>query len=151
MIKPGILRIDPDKVQVVEEWPTLEKLKDVRGFLGFTNFHRSLIKGYGEIARPLTNLTRKEEGFKQDTAQKEAFRRLKEVITEEPVVVPANPKALFEIKADILKDGAGAAFIQRDKKGRLHLVAFLSYKFIDTERRYLIYDKELMAIILAYR
>ena len=68
MIKLGILRIDLDKVQAVEEWPTLEKLKDVRGFLGFTNFHRLLIKGYGEIARLLTNLTQKEEGFKWDSA-----------------------------------------------------------------------------------
>ena len=68
MIKLGILRIDPDKVKVVEEWPTLEKLKDVRGFLGFTNFYRSLIKGYGSIIKPLTDLTRKEEGFKWDLA-----------------------------------------------------------------------------------
>ena len=64
MIKLGILRIDLDKVKVVEEQPMLEKLKDVRGFLEFTNFYRLLIKGYREIARPLINLTQKEEGFK---------------------------------------------------------------------------------------
>ena len=49
-------------------------------------------------------------------------------------MVPANPKILFKIKADISKDRAGAALIQRDKKGRLYPVVFLSYKFIDTER-----------------
>jgi len=49
-------------------------------------------------------------------------------------VVPANPEAPFKIKADILKDRVGVAFIQRDKKGRLYLVVFLSYKFIDTKR-----------------
>ena len=64
MIESGILRIDLDKVKVVEEQPTPEKLKDIRGFLGLTNFYRSLIKGYGKITKPLTNLTRKEEGFK---------------------------------------------------------------------------------------
>ena len=66
-------------------------------------------------------------------------------------MVLVNPEAPFKIKADISKDGAGAALIQRDKKGRLYLVVFLLYKFIDTKRRYLIYNKELMAIILAYR
>ena len=151
MIKLRILRIDLDKVQVIEEQPTLEKLKNVRGFLGFINFHRLLIKGYREIARPLTNLTRKEEGFKQDIAQKEAFRRLKEVIAKEPIIVPVNPKIPFKIKTDISKDKVGVVLIQRDKKGHLHLVVFLLYKFIDTKRRYLIYNKELMAIILAYR
>ena len=134
MIKLGILRIDLDKVQVVEEQPTLEKLKDVKGFLGFINFHRLLIKGYGEIARLFTNLTRKEEGFKWDLAQKKAFRRLKEVITEEPVVVLVNPEAPFKIKADVSKDRAGVALIQRDKKGRLYLMVFLSHKFTDTKR-----------------
>ena len=64
MIEPGILRIDLDKVKVVEEWPTLKKLKNIRGFLGFTNFYKSLIKGYKKIIKPLTDLTRKEEGFK---------------------------------------------------------------------------------------
>ena len=112
----------------------LEKLKDIRRFLGFTNFYRLLIKSYREIARLLTNLTRKEEGFKWDLAQKEAFRKLKEVITKELVVVLVNPEAPFEIKADVLKDRAGVALVQRDKKGRLYLVVFLLHKFIDTER-----------------
>ena len=66
MIELGILRIDLDKVKAVEEQPIPEKLKDVRGFLGFTNFYQLLIKGYREIARLLTNLTQKEEGFKWD-------------------------------------------------------------------------------------
>ena len=66
-------------------------------------------------------------------------------------MVPANPEVPFKIKADILKDRVGVVFIQRDKKGRLYLIIFLLYKFIDAKRRYLIYDKELMVIILAYR
>ena len=49
-------------------------------------------------------------------------------------MVLVNPKTLFKIKADILKDKAGVVFIQRDKKGRLYLVVFLSYKFTDTKR-----------------
>ena len=64
MIKLVILRIDLDKVKAVEEWLILKKLKDIRRFLGFTNFYRSLIKRYRKIIKPLTNLTRKEEGFK---------------------------------------------------------------------------------------
>ena len=57
----------------------------------------------------------------------------------------------FEIEADTSKDTTGIVLVQRDKKGHLYLVAFLSYKFTDTKRRYPIYDKELIAIVLAYR
>ena len=59
IIELEILRIDLDKVKVIKEWPILEKLKDIKGFLGFTNFYRSLIKRYGKIIKPLTDLTRK--------------------------------------------------------------------------------------------
>ena len=67
------------------------------------------------------------------------------------MVVLVNPEALFKIKADISKDRVGVALIQRDKKGHLYLMVFLLYKFIDTKRQYLIYNKKLIAIILAYR
>ena len=104
MIELGILRIDLDKVKVIEEQPTLEKLKDIRGFLRFTNFYRSLIKGYEKIVKPLTDLTRKEEGFKWDIAQKDALHYLKKVIIDEPIVIPANLGVLFEIEIDTSKD-----------------------------------------------
>lgn len=56
--------MDLDKVKVVEEWPTLNNLKKVKGFLGFINFYRSMIKSYSEKARLLTELTKKDKGFK---------------------------------------------------------------------------------------
>ena len=64
MIKPGILRIDLDKVKAVKEQPTLEKLKDIRGFLRFINFYRPIIKDYRKIIKLLIDLTRKDKGFK---------------------------------------------------------------------------------------
>ena len=104
MIELGILRIDLDKVKIVEKQLILEKLKDIKGFLGFTNFYRSLIKGYGSIIKSLTNLTRKEEGIKQDLVQEKAFRYLKKVITDKLMVVLVNPDVLFEIEVDVSKD-----------------------------------------------
>ena len=89
----------------------LEKLKDIKGFLGFTNFYRSLIKGYRKIIKPLTDLIRKEEGFKWDIVQKEAFQYLKKVIMDEPVIVLANPDVLFEIEIDTSKDAIGVVLI----------------------------------------
>ena len=36
----------------------------MRVFIGFTNFYKTLIKGYGKIIAPLTNLTKKDQEFK---------------------------------------------------------------------------------------
>lgn len=44
------------KVEKVLNWPPLQTVKDVRGFLGLCGTVRIWIKGYSEICRPLTEL-----------------------------------------------------------------------------------------------
>ena len=39
IVKPSQLVMDPVKLDGIASWPTLTKVKDVRSFLGFTNFY----------------------------------------------------------------------------------------------------------------
>ena len=52
------LKIDPTKVEKLNKpkFPTTKK--EVRQFLGLAGYFRDFIKDYGEIAAPLTNLTK---------------------------------------------------------------------------------------------
>ena len=56
--------MDKKKIETITDWPTPEKLRDLRAFLGFANFYRCFIKGYSEVIRPMTLLTRKDIGFR---------------------------------------------------------------------------------------
>ena len=49
----------------------------MRVFIGFINFYKSLIKGYGKIITLFTNLTKKDQEFKWENEQKKAFERIK--------------------------------------------------------------------------
>ena len=57
----------------------------------------------------------------------------------------------FQIESDASKVATGAVLTQLDLNGDRHPVAFLSQTFTDTERRYEIYDRELLGIIRALK
>jgi hypothetical protein len=57
----------------------------------------------------------------------------------------------FQIELDTSKYASGAVLTQTDINGDKHLIAFLSKTFTDMERRYEIYDRELLGIVRALK
>ena len=53
----------PEKLQSLQEMPPPTDLTETRKFLGFVGYYRKFIPKYSDIARPLTNLTRKDIPF----------------------------------------------------------------------------------------
>lgn len=53
---------DQKKVEAMWSWSVPKDAKDLRGFLGLVGYHRRFLKGYGMIAKPLTQLLTK-KGF----------------------------------------------------------------------------------------
>jgi hypothetical protein len=62
-ISPGQIRMELTKVEAIKAWPIPTNTTEVRGFIGFANFYCMFIKNYGDIARPLYNLTKKDVEF----------------------------------------------------------------------------------------
>ena len=57
------IKMDQTKFKAILVWPEPKNVKGVRSFLGLANVYRRFIKDYARIARPLHDLTKKEEPF----------------------------------------------------------------------------------------
>ena len=66
------------KVDAIKQWPQPICIKDVQAFLGLANYYRWFVKGFAQIALPLTNLTRKSQDFAWSEACEQSFRTLKQ-------------------------------------------------------------------------
>ena len=72
-IGPNGLEMDSDKVEVIQNWPEPQKVKDVQFFLGFANFYTCYIHNYSDIVIPLTWLTQKNVSWNFNNSCQLAF------------------------------------------------------------------------------
>jgi len=142
-----------EKVQVVLEWKTLESLMEVQSFLGFANFYQRFIQNYSQVARHLMELTKKEkkEDWVWNQEAQTAFEELKRRFTTAPILAHFDPTRQVIIESDASDIALGAVLSQRDEANRLHPVAFHTRKFQPAEINYEIHDKELLAIVDAFK
>ncbi|KAL0463272.1 UNVERIFIED_CONTAM: RNA-directed DNA polymerase [Sesamum latifolium] len=61
IVERGRIRMDPKKVQAIEEWQPPSDVHDLRSFLGLANYYRHFVKSYFEIARTMIDLLKKTE------------------------------------------------------------------------------------------
>jgi hypothetical protein len=57
------IKINFGKVEAIKKWEALTTVKEVRSFIGFSNFYRDFIKNFSEIAAPLMLLIRKNQAW----------------------------------------------------------------------------------------
>lgn len=140
--KEGV-SMDPNKIKSVVQWPTPKNVKGVRGFLGITGYYRKFIQHYGKIARPLTELTKK-EGFNWNSKAQEAFETLKEMMVTAPVLALPDFTKEFFIECDASGQGIGAILMQQGRP-----IAYFSKALGERNLSKSAYEKELMVVALA--
>ena len=100
------------------------------------------------MARPLNDLTKKDEPFVWKEAQQEAFDKLKMLFTTAPVLAFPDNDCQFRLESDASEFATGAV-LSMLKEDKWHPVAYNSHSMSPEERNYPIADKEMLSVIHA--
>lgn len=142
------IKPDPAKITAVKEFPTPKCEKDIQSFLGLAGYYRRFIKDFSKIARPLSQLLRKDNLFEWTQTQNNAFNELKESLTTPPVLIYPDFTKSFLLTTDASNYAIGA-IISQGPIGRDLPIAYASRTLNSAERNYSTTEKELLAIVWA--
>nr|GEW25114.1 hypothetical protein [Tanacetum cinerariifolium] len=118
MVKEGIvlghkiskkgIEVDKAKIEVISKLPHPTTVKGIRSFLEHAGFYRRFIKDFSKISIPMTHLLEKNAPFIFFDDCIQAFRTLKEKLTEAPILIAHNWDQPFELMCDASDFAVGA-------------------------------------------
>ena len=139
---------DPVKVSAVQDFPTPTSVKNVQSFVGLCSYYRRFIQHFAMIAKPLTDLTKKNRPFVWASEQQASFDSLKKALTSPPILCHPNYELPMEIHCDACGYGIGAVLVQRHD-GKERVIAYTSCLLDSAEQNYSITEKECLALVRA--
>uniref|UniRef100_A0A670IJD3 Gypsy retrotransposon integrase-like protein 1 n=1 Tax=Podarcis muralis TaxID=64176 RepID=A0A670IJD3_PODMU len=150
-LSPDGVQMDPGKVTAVQEWAAPRNRKDLQRFLGFANYYRTFIADYAHRTTPLTRLLRPKTPFSWDKEAEEAFQGLKACFQRAPILQHPDPSRPFVVETDASSTALGAVLSQQiGPEAPLLPCAFYSRQLLPAERNYTVWERELLAIKVAF-
>ncbi|KAG1958060.1 retrotransposable element [Pimephales promelas] len=144
------MRMDPEKIKAVVDWPSPDSRKALLRFLGFANFYRRFIRNFSQLVAPLTALTSPRTAFRWSDSAEAVFAKLKSRFVSAPILITPDSSRQFVVEVDASEVGVGAVLSQRSPvDDKMHPCAFFSHRLSPAERNYDIGNRELLAVKLA--
>ena len=144
----GELLADPDKTKAVKDWAIPTTVKHIRSFLGFANYFKHMITGFAELARPLHELTRKNQKFEWTDIRARSFKALQDILCSGLVVRLPEWDKPFVVVSDASTTAVGACLMQ-EHNGKLMPVYYFSRSLRGAELNYSAQHLEGFGVILA--
>ncbi|GMF46722.1 unnamed protein product [Phytophthora fragariaefolia] len=140
------LRADPAKVKAIVEWPVPRNQKALRKWLGLANYLHKYSENYAEMARPLSNLLKKDVEWHWNAEHQDAFEAIKDSLLHAPILAWPDPDRPFSVVCDASDFAIGCALLPADTEGRESVIAFESRQPKAAEKNYPVHDKGLLAM-----
>lgn len=90
LVNKDRIRPDPEKIELIVNYPDPRNLKQVCRFLRMSSWYREFLKDFATLTEPLTKLTSLKFGFNWGEGQERAFGALKTLIASVPLLHGPN-------------------------------------------------------------
>ena len=135
---------DPAKTSAISGMPKPTDVKAVSRLNGMVNYLSRFLPSLADVMKPIRKLTHKGEPWIWGTEQDLAFKKVKEMLANAPILAYFNPDVPLVVQCDSSQFGLGAVLLQNDKP-----LDYRSKTLTETEQRYAQIEKEMLAIVFA--
>lgn len=136
------LKPDPHKVQAIIDFETPKDVAGVHRFLGLVNYLAKFMNNLSVMCDPIGSLIHKNVVWRWTHEHEEAFSKIKEAISQAPVLKYFDSKLETTLQCDASSTGLGATLLQQGQP-----IAYASRALTPAEQQYAQIEKELLAVV----
>ncbi|XP_028173660.1 uncharacterized protein LOC114362443 [Ostrinia furnacalis] len=148
-ISKGEIRPGAQKTLAVAQFAPPQNQHDLRRFLGLASFFRRFVKDFASIARPLTDLLRKNTPWRWSQNEEGAFIKLKDNLTKRPILALYNHAAETQLHTDASQIGVAGILLQRLNDEPFRPVAYFSRRTTADEQKLHSFELETLAVVFS--
>ena len=146
VISENGVKPDPKKIEAVSNFPRPRKSKNIKQFLRLAGYYRRFIPNFSKVAKPLTQLLKKDVAFKWTENQENAFNTLKTALITEPILQYPDFSQPFNLTTDASGYAVGG-ILSQGPIGKDLPIAYASRLLNPAEQNYSTIEKECLAIV----
>lgn len=148
IIVPGGLQVDPEKTSAIADMPAPKNERQLKGFLATSSWFRRFVPNYAKIAKPLTDLLKKNSSWRWHDEQQAAFKHIKELLVTAPILRQADESKPFSLRTDSSGYCLGAVLMQGEGPDE-RPIEYASRLLSPAERNYTTTEREALAVVWA--
>ena len=141
---------DPAKTDLITHYKVPTNQKQVRQFLGLTQYYRRFQKNYSQTAYPLQQLTRKDVPFKWTDDCQKAFDTLRTNLVNPPILAYPNMSHSFIVTTDASNTGLGY-ILSQEINGKERVIQYSGRALRPAEMNYSVSEREALSVVSAFK